>query len=130
MGSIIAFLITKGIAPRFARPLAYAGLALLLLAMLGTALCAIRKDAVEDHQTKIEARARPATDKAADERARDTIAAATNERITRDEIAAQPDQPISPTSRTLACRRLSNAGRDLPAACRPERSDGAQARPD
>ncbi len=117
MGSFIALLIAKGVSPRFARPLAFAAFFLALLAMLGTALCAIRRDAVDDHQTKVEARARPATDKSATERALDAIATAKQEQELHDVIAAQPDQPISPTSRALACQRLRNAGRNPP-ACR------------
>lgn len=117
MGSIIGWLIAKGIAPRFARPLAIAGLVIILLAAMGTALCSIRKDAVDDHEAKVQARARPATDKAAAERGRDTIATSKHEQELHDVIAAQPDQPISPTSRALSCKRLRDAGRNPP-ACR------------
>ncbi len=130
MGYVIGKIIAWGVPTKFARPVAYIGLTLLILAALWGGKCAYDASVIAKHDAKVEARARPATDKAADERARDTIAAANNERITRDEIAAQPDQPISPTSRALACKRLSNAGRGLPAACRSERSDRAQARPD
>lgn len=117
MGSFITFLIAKGVPAKFARPLAIAGLIALILAAMGTAVCAIRKDAVDDHETKVEARARPATDKAAGERARDTIATTKHEQELHDVIAAQPDQPIAPTSRALSCKRLRDAGRNPP-ACR------------
>ena len=122
MGSIIGMLIGKQIfgqviGERGARAIAYAGLALVILAMLGAAICSIRKDAVEDHQVKVEARARPATDQAAKERAKDAIEQAKDEQEAQDAIAAQPDTPIAPTSRALACQRLRDAGRN-PAACR------------
>jgi hypothetical protein len=120
MGSIIGVLVGrtifgKVIDEKLARLIAYAGLIAVLLAMLGTAICSIRKDAVDDHEAKIEARAKPATDKAADERARDTIATAQHEQELHNAIAAQPDQPIAPTSRALACKRLRDAGRHPPA---------------
>ncbi len=130
MGFLISKIIAFGIPSKFARPVAYAAIIAILIAILAAGKCSYDRAVVAKHEAKIEARARPATDKAADERARDTIAAANNERITRDEIAAQPDQPIAPSSRVLSCKRLSNAGRDLPAACRYQGSDRAQARPD
>lgn len=117
VGSLIGWLILKGFSEKQARAISYLGIAALILAALGTALCAIRKDAVEDHQAKLEQRAKPATDKAADERAKDTIAVAKSEQEAHDVIAAQPDQPIAPTSHALACKRLRDAGR-TPPACR------------
>lgn len=117
MGTLIGWLIAKGLSERLARVVAIGGLFALILGALGTAVCAIRKDAVDDHEIKVERRARPATDKAAEERARDSIDQAKDEQEAHDAIAAQPDQPISPTSRALACKRLRDAGRDPP-ACR------------
>lgn len=121
MGSLIGLLVGKSIfghviGEKMARALAYAGLVLGILALMGAAVCAIRKDAVDDHEAKVVTRSIPATNKAADERANDTIKQAKNEAEAHDAIEAQPDQPISPTSRALACKRLRDAGRN-PAAC-------------
>lgn len=122
MGSIIGALVGKRIfgkviGERGARAIAYIGLILAILALLGTAVCMIRKDAVDDHQAKVESRARTAVVEAAKERTDDAIAIAKSEQEAHDVIAAEPDQPISPTSRALACKRLRDAGRDPP-ACR------------
>jgi hypothetical protein len=118
MGTFIAWLMLKtGWSEKAARAAAHVALILLVLAILGGVVAFIRKDAVDDHQAKVERRAAPATDKAATERARDTIATTRHEQELHDVIAAEPDQPIAPTSRALACKRLHDAGRDPP-ACR------------
>lgn len=122
MGALIGLLVGKSIfghviGPKLARFLAYAGLFLTIAGMIGGVVLWIRSDAVSDHQAKLEHRAAPAIDKAADERAKDTIHQSQNEKEAHDAIQAQPDQPISPTSRALACRRLSNAGKHPP-SCR------------
>jgi hypothetical protein len=120
MGSIIGMLVGKQVfghvlGEKGARAIAYLGLFLLIAAVLGGALLAIRHDAVSDHQAKVAERARPATDKAANERANDAIANARQDQERRDVIEAQPDQPIAPTSHALACKRLRDARRDSPA---------------
>jgi hypothetical protein len=118
MGTAIAWIIARtGWSEKAARAAAYAALVLALAGMVGTALALIRKDAVDDHQVKVERRAAPATDKAADERSADTIAISKSEQEAHDVIQAQPDQPIAPTSRALACKRLRDVGRNPP-ACR------------
>lgn len=119
MGSIIGLLVAKGIPLKHARPLAFAALALVLLGLLWGAKCAYDRAVIAKHEAKIEARARPATDKAADERARDAIANAKTEEELHAAIAAQPDQAIAPTSRALACARLRKAGITPPAECGP-----------
>ncbi len=115
MGSIIGLLVAKGLPLKHARPLAFAALALVLLSLLAVAKCSYDRAVIAKHEAKTEARARPATDKAADERARDAIANAKTEKELHDAIAAQPDQPISPTSRALSCERLRKARIDSPA---------------
>jgi hypothetical protein len=114
---LIRLALKLGIAPRFAKGAVLAGLFVAALLTVGGVVMWIRHDAVSDHEAKVERRARPATDKAADERARDTIHNAKTDQERHNVIKAQPDQPISPTSHALACRRLHDAGRDPP-ACR------------
>lgn len=93
------------------------GSLLLVAAVIGGGLALIRRDAVSDHEAQVQQRARPATDQAASERARDAIRNDKSDQERHDVIKAQPDQPISPTSRALACKRLRDAGRNPP-ACR------------
>lgn len=121
MGSIIGLLVGKTIfgktiTEKAARAIAYAGLFLLIAALIYGVVAWIRSDAVSDHQQKIEHRAAPATSKAADERAADAITNAKQEQEMHDVIAKAPDQPIAPTSRARACEQLRRAGRH-PAAC-------------
>lgn len=118
MGMLIAAIIARtGWSERAARLAAHAGLVLLVVAMLGGIVAFIRKDAVDDHQGKVERRAAPATNQAARERVDDALAGAKHEQELHDAVQSQPDQPIAPTSRALACKRLRDAGRDPP-ACR------------
>lgn len=120
MGSLIGWLVGKQIFGRVigekgARFIAYAGLVLLIFSLIGGAVACVRRDAVSDHEAKIERRAKPATDKAADERAKDAIENHKQQEERRDVIEAQPDQPIAPTSHALACKRLRDAGKHPPA---------------
>lgn len=117
MGSLIGLLIARGWSERAARVISYAGLVLLLLGASAGLVAAYNHRVIGRYQQKQEQRARPATDKAADERANDATANAKHEQEMHDVIAAQPDQPIAPTSRALACERLRRAGRHPP-ACR------------
>lgn len=122
MGSIIGMLVGKQIFgqvidERLARIIANIGIFLLFAGVLGGVYACVRSDAVSDHEVKIEQRAQPATNKAADERAKDEIHNSKQQEERRDVIEAQPDQPIAPTSRALACKRLSEAGKHPP-ACR------------
>lgn len=94
-----------------------AGLVVLVILGGGVSWCAIRDSIIDDHEAKVAKRAAPATNKAADERAKDAINQSKNEQEAHDAIQAQPDQPISPTSRALACKRLRDAGKHPP-ACR------------
>jgi hypothetical protein len=82
----------------------------------GSAKCAYDRSVIDKHEQKIERRAAPATNKAADERATDTINNAKAEEEMHNAIASQPDQPISPTSHALACQRLHRIGK-YPASC-------------
>jgi hypothetical protein len=117
MNFLIALALKAGVSQRFAKIAVIASVVTLLIVGLGVAKCAYDASVIENHEQKIEQRARPATDKAADERANDTIANAKSEQEMHNAIAAQPDQPIAPTTRALSCERLRRAGR-TPPACR------------
>lgn len=114
---MIAWLIAQGLSLRIAKLIVYIGLPILAFLLLWGAKALYDRSVVDRHEQKVEQRARPATDKAADERASDTIKNAETEKGMHDAIAAQPDQPIAPTSRALSCERLRKLGRNPP-ACR------------
>lgn len=117
MGAIIAALMARGLSEKLARVISYAGLALLFLGASAGLLTAYNHHVIGVHERKIIARAAPATEQAAQERASDTIKQSTDEQEAHHDIARQSDQPIAPTSRALACKQLHDAGRN-PAACR------------
>lgn len=124
MGTIIGWLVGKTVfghvlGERGARVVAHALLFATLAALIVGVIAWIRSDAVSDHQVKIERRARPATDAAASERARDTIRNDRKDQERHDVIAKEPDTPIAPASRALACQRLRDLGRAPPACRRP-----------
>lgn len=116
MGWLIGLLVDRGLSEKAARAASYIGLVLLILSVCGGVVAWIRHDAVADHQAKVQQRVQPANDKAASERANDAINNAKSQQELHDVIQAQPDQPIAPTSRALACERLRRAGRH-PASC-------------
>jgi cytochrome c-type biogenesis protein CcmH/NrfG len=117
MGTIIGLLTARGMSERMARVISYAALILLLLAACTGLVLAYNHHIIGAHETAVARSAAPATDAAANQRATDTIAQAKNEQEAHDVIAAQPDQPIAPTSHALSCKRLRDAGRNPP-ACR------------
>lgn len=117
MGTAITYLIAKGLPEKWARVILIAGLFVAVLAA-GLALkLAYDHHVIKVNNQKVEKRAAPATDQAATERATETVAIAQHEQEMHHEIAAQPDQPIAPTSHTRACEQLRRAGRNPP-ACR------------
>jgi len=115
------------LALRFGVPEKYAKqavIAVLILLAFVAAFAAVKlhdRRVITNYDAKQEVQAqkaaRRANDEAADQRATDTIAIAKKAQETHDVIQAQPDQPIAPTSRALACKRLHDLGRDPP-ACR------------
>jgi uncharacterized membrane protein YhiD involved in acid resistance len=118
---IPAFLIRAaigiGIPQKFAKVAVVLTLVVVAVGLLFGAKALYDASVIDEHEAKIAKRAAPATDKAASERAQDTIKQSQNEQEARDAIQAQPDQPIAPTSRALACKRLRDNGINSP-ACR------------
>lgn len=110
-------LIGAGVSKKLATPLVYLGLIAAGVGTFFVAKAIYDHAVIQKHEQKIEHRARPATDQAANERARDQIQNSKDEQEMHDVIAAQPDQPITPTSRAHACEQLRRAGRHS-AACR------------
>ncbi len=55
MGNLIAWLVLKGVSPKFARPLAYAALALTLLAVMLGMKMAYDRNLIRTHDSKREA---------------------------------------------------------------------------
>lgn len=101
---------------KYAKPLILVVLAILLVVGLGVAKCTYDRHVEKNYQQKTQERAAPATNQAASERATDTFNNAKAEQEMHNAIAAQPDQPISPTTHAQSCERLRRLGRH-PASC-------------
>jgi type II secretory pathway component PulJ len=117
MGTIIGALMARGLSEKVARLVAYLGGALLLLGAFAGLVAAYNHHVIGQHEAKIIARAKPATDQAANERAVDTITNAKNEEEAHNAIHSVPDAAPAAPSHQLACQRLRKLGRN-PAACR------------
>lgn len=117
MGGLVALALKLGIAPRFAKFAVIAALVFGTLTLLGIAKCTYDRNLIKSHEAKIQERARPATDKASEERARDTIVQAKNEQEAHNAIHSVPDAAPAGPSHALACERLRKRG-NAPAACR------------
>lgn len=117
MGSLIGLLVARGVSPGLARVIAYAGFAISAFLLLWGAKALYDHAVVAKHEQKLEQRAKPATDKAAAERANDTIANSKNEEELHNAVHSVPDAAPAGPSHALACKRLSNAGKH-PASCR------------
>jgi hypothetical protein len=101
--------------------------AAVLLFILGKTL--YDRSVVNDYKDQVEVRAGKAREQAADQRVEDAAKNAKNEEDLHDAVNNAPKGgDLSPAARALACERLRKLGR-VPAACRPQGSDGAQASP-
>jgi hypothetical protein len=109
-----------------AKPVAIGSAVVLLIALLSLGKCVYDASVVDAYKAKVEAKAAPAREKAADRRAADTITNTKNEKDLHDAVNSAPGGALSPAAHALACERLRKAGRK-PAACGPDRGDGAQA---
>lgn len=117
MTFLIGLALKFGVPQRFAKFAVIAALVTALVVGLGVGKCAYDRSVIQKHEQKAERRAAPATNKAATERANDIIRQSKSEQEAHDAIQAQPDQPIAPTSRALACKRLRDNRINSP-ACR------------
>ena len=111
--TIVAWLVRKGLSSKAAPRVAWAGTALVALcavaALLWAAIAMHDRNVISTNDAKIERKAVKATDQAASERASETITLNQSETEAHNVIAAQPDQPIAPTSHALSCDRLRRA---------------------
>jgi hypothetical protein len=114
MGSLIGWLIAKGVSQRFARPLAFLLLAIAAAAAMGGAKCAYDAAVISRHEAKQEAATakadRKADGKAAAQRQDD------DRRLTQEEQQLEEVQKHAPTDldRRLAfhrCLRLQQSAR-------------------
>lgn len=108
-------LLAPSLGEKWGRIASYAIVAIGVLLLLWAAKCTYDRSVINKHEQKIQQRVAPANQKADTRRAADTVTNAKNEEEMHNVIAAQPDQPISPTSRALSCERLRRAGRSSPA---------------
>lgn len=123
MGSIIAWLIAKGVSQKLARPLAYGGLILILLAAFSVAKCSYDRSVIEKHGAREEAkqskRERKADDNLNQQKRQDEQAAEERKREIDDATSNLPDQAPSARQRSRACielqRQAKAAGRNPPA---------------
>lgn len=116
MPTLIARVIALGCPPALAKPLLGLIAALALLGALWGFKTLYDHRVVANHEAKVEQRARPATDKAATERANDAINQAKNETEAHDAVHSVPDAAPAGPSHALACQRLRKLGRH-PASC-------------
>jgi hypothetical protein len=119
---LIPYVLKLGVPAKFAKPVIFAVLGLLILAVLWGGKCAYDKNVIAKHEQQLEQRAKPATDQAATERANDTIAQAKNEEEAHNAVHSVPDAAPAGPSHALACKRLSDHGRH-PASCRRPEGD-------
>ena len=107
---------TSIVGPKFAKAAIFGVLALLIGGALWGGKCVYDKNVISKHEQQLQQRAKPATDKAAAERAKDTIAQAKNEKEAHDAVHSVPDAVPAGPSHALACKRLRDRGRH-PASC-------------
>jgi len=125
MGSVIAFLIAKGVPARFAKPLLAVAALLALTGLIWAAIAIHDHNVVKTHDAtvnaKVIAKTTPANDRAADQRSIDSINITKQEQEAHNAIHSVPDAaPAAPTVR-LGCQRLRRQGTPdakLPAVCR------------
>lgn len=116
MGTLIEFLMKKGLSDRAASLIAYIGGLVLLFGAFTGLVLAYNHHIIGVHEAKQIQRAKPATDQAATERAHDITIQARNEQETHDAIHAVPDAAPAGPSHALACQRLRKRGH-APASC-------------
>lgn len=119
-------LFTRLVGQRFAKPAAIGSAILLLIALLSIGKCVYDRHVVATYVDKVQVKASHATDKAADQRAKDTIRNDQNEKELHDAINAAPGGTPSPAAHALSCKRLHKIGR-YPASCGPAGPDGKEA---
>ncbi len=125
MGSLIGWLVLKGIPPKSARLFAFAGLALVLLAAMGTMVCAYNEHIIGNHDAKREATIakddRKADTKAAEQRRVDDERAVTEHQEIKEAVNDAVSEGRDPRAEYYRCLGLQQAARRSnlpPASCR------------
>lgn len=120
IGSLIPGLFGKQLSYKVAKIAGFAILGVLLLAVLSLGKCAYDASVVNKYKADQQAKVAPAKEKAADQRAEDTITDTKNEEELHHVIDSAPKTgELSPAARALSCERLRRVGR-IPAACRSQ----------
>jgi hypothetical protein len=117
MFAMLIGMLAPTVGEKWAKPAAIGLLIALAVAIFSVGRCAYDRSVIAKHEQKIERRAAPATNKAADERAADTINNAKAEEELHNAVHSVPDAAPAGPSHALACKRLSNVGKH-PASCR------------
>lgn len=120
IGGFIPGLFGKKLSFKAAKVAGFVTLAVLLVAILSIGKCSYDRSVIAKHDAEIEAKASKAREKAADQRAQDTIINNESEKELNHVIDNAPKGgDLSPASRALACERLRRVGR-IPPACRDQ----------
>ena len=125
MGTVIGWLMLKfGLGEKGARVLAYVGLAMLVLALLGTAKCAYDRSVISRHEAKQEAATakadRKADARAAEQRREDDARTSTEDKEIEEAINEARASGTDPRAAYYKCIQLQQAARKLgkpPADC-------------
>ena len=117
MMAIIPWLAGKGVPERLIKPLLGFAALLLLAGLLWAAIAYHDRNVIKVHDAtanaQVVAKTSPANDKAADQRAADTINNNRTAQETKDAIHAAPDSTPSASSVALGCQRLRRQGKSL-----------------
>jgi hypothetical protein len=109
--------VAQGTAEKVAKPLLGLIALIALAGLLWGAVTIHDRHVITNHDASangaIIAKTTPANDRAADQRANDTITLNAQAQETRDAIHAAPDQAPAPTSLALGCERLRRQGKSL-----------------
>lgn len=120
IGGFIPGLFGKKLSFKAAKAVGFIVIAVALVAILSIGKCSYDRSVIREHEQEREAKASEAREKAADQRAQDTIINTESEKELNNVIDHAPKGgDLSPASRALACERLRRVGR-IPAACRDQ----------
>lgn len=113
----VSILVGLGVPQKFARALAYAILAVVIVLVLAVAKCTYDSRVISSHdaqqQVKTLQSQQSANDNAAAARANQTIALSNQEQEAHNAIHSVPDAAPAAPSIRLGCQRLRRSGQDI-----------------
>lgn len=113
----LTLLVGLGVPQKFAKPIAYAILAIFIALALWAAKCSYDSHVVSSHDAKQEVKTlqsqQSANDNAAASRANETIALSNQEQEAHNAIHSVPDAAPAAPSVRLGCERLRRSGQDI-----------------